>query len=636
MKSLRTVFLIAVFALMFTCSVGAQALQEPAESARPVTLTPFLQRIDLPSNTISLSLRANNQTDQAVSCVFYTVLRYQEATIPDSCQKQSRTLNEGAQIVQLSHSFTKTSDSAQLTVYCWNAAMAPMSEPLVLPVTFEQTVQSLSLIPKDFSLILSQNQTKALTYTHQPATVPCDGLLYYSADQEIATVSQTGVVTPKKPGKTQIYAITADRSAYDVCQVTVISDITRITLNHTNLTLGSATQLTAKLTATVTPDDAPVKTFSFQSSNPSVVTVDAGGTVTALAKGQAVITVTTTDGQAVATCAVTVTEIVKEIKLNQTAVTMWDYGEYLLTATVSPAGEHTVVWTSSNDNVATVSDNGIVYGISKGTAIITARIGNITATCTVSVHREYDYMGSVAAYFESKDNPASISGSGTGKAYGCFQLYAGSGGPQSFYNWLIDTGFNPDIGSTLKLAHAKDGGGKSNYGANFDAAWQKLAAEQREEFRSCQMVYCMTNFYQPLAERLAMELGFYADNYGLALKAALWSRSIQHGTGGAFNRVRDAFSALGGFAGKTEKQLIAAIYAECGAVVSTPPSDRAIPMNSDSEIARTYGLVGKYMKYYSANPSSVQAGVWKRLNITEPNMLYAMIDNPPLVITPQK
>lgn len=57
-----------------------------------------------------------------------------------------------------------------------------------------------------------------------------------------------------------------------------------------------------------------------------------------------------------------------------------------LSATVSPSGStDSVVWTSSNSGVATVSSVGTVKAVRKGTAVITAKAGNVTATCTVTV-----------------------------------------------------------------------------------------------------------------------------------------------------------------------------------------------------------------------------------------------------------
>jgi len=60
--------------------------------------------------------------------------------------------------------------------------------------------------------------------------------------------------------------------------------------------------------------------------------------------------------------------------------------EYTLTATVTPtnATDKNVTWTSNNENVATVV-NGIVTAKTVGTATITAKAGNQTATCAITV-----------------------------------------------------------------------------------------------------------------------------------------------------------------------------------------------------------------------------------------------------------
>ncbi len=617
---------LVLFAVM-SFAVNAQAESHPA-----ISLARYVQSVDPDTQTIITTLRAENKSETTVSCVFYTVLEQPDG-LSDSCHTTKVQLSPGVNYVELSHPYTAAGDGYLMRVYCWDNAMQPYSDVLIYQMDFTPTVTGIALNQTKVQLILSQKQTFALSYTLAPSSLPDPGVTYASEDPQIAAVSAQGVITPKTPGTARIMVITKDRSAYATCEVTVISDQTKISLNQSAVILGSATQLQFQLEATVTPADAPDKTLVYTSDNSKVVTVSQTGLLKAIAKGTATVTVTTGDRQATATCKITVTDVATSIKLNKSQITIWDYGMYMLVPTVTGAENPKIQWTSSDHTIATVSDSGIVYGVAKGTAVITAAIGGQKATCTVKVYREYDYTGSIAAHFESGDNPGSISGSGTGKSYGCFQLYAGSNGPKSFYNWLISSGFNPDIGNKLKQAHQKDGGKDKTFGTNFDTAWKKLANEQAEEFRSCQMAYCMSIYYEPLVNRLVTELNFYPDNYGLALKSALWSRAIQHGTGGAFNRIRDAFASLGGFVGKTEKQLITAIYKECGAVVSSPPESGAIPMNSDSEIAVEYGLVGKYMKYYYTSSSSMQAGVWKRLNVTELNMLYDLLKKPPIVIT---
>ena len=77
---------------------------------------------------------------------------------------------------------------------------------------------------------------------------------------------------------------------------------------------------------------------------------------------------------------------VSGITLSQTEISLNKGKTVVLTATVAPenAADKTVIWSSSNEKVATVSD-GTVTAVSKGTATVTAKAGDKTATCTVTV-----------------------------------------------------------------------------------------------------------------------------------------------------------------------------------------------------------------------------------------------------------
>ena len=82
---------------------------------------------------------------------------------------------------------------------------------------------------------------------------------------------------------------------------------------------------------------------------------------------------------------------VKEVVLNQTELELSVGATATLTASVSPdnAADKTIIWSSDNTNVATVS-NGFITAIAEGTAIITVTTndGNKTAHCTLSVKAE--------------------------------------------------------------------------------------------------------------------------------------------------------------------------------------------------------------------------------------------------------
>ena len=78
---------------------------------------------------------------------------------------------------------------------------------------------------------------------------------------------------------------------------------------------------------------------------------------------------------------------VSAVKLDQTSITLDVGSSKQLTATVEPdnATDKTVTWSTSDNSIASVS-NGLVRGAKKGTAIITATVGDKNATCNVTVN----------------------------------------------------------------------------------------------------------------------------------------------------------------------------------------------------------------------------------------------------------
>ena len=170
--------------------------------------------------------------------------------------------------------------------------------------------------------------------------------------------------------------------------VTVVScdkdvNVNDVTLNITDITLFVGDKLT--LTATVQPDNATDKTVTWTSSDYAIADVDYNGNVTAIAEGTAIITAKS--GNETANCTINVEPIaVTEIRLrNALALSIGE--DYTLMATVIPdnAADKTVTWTSSDYAIVDVDTNGKVTAVTDGTAIITAKSGNETATCTVSI-----------------------------------------------------------------------------------------------------------------------------------------------------------------------------------------------------------------------------------------------------------
>lgn len=164
--------------------------------------------------------------------------------------------------------------------------------------------------------------------------------------------------------------------------------IKKVRLNMTSMDLIIGQNQT--LQATISPSTASGQTLVWSSTIPSVAAVNQSGKVTAVSEGTTIISVSTEDGKEMATCTVTVRfQHVESISLDKPNLQMYVGKTATLVATVSPsdANNPSVTWTSSNPEVATVNESGVVTALTEGSTTITVSSvdGNKTATCVVSV-----------------------------------------------------------------------------------------------------------------------------------------------------------------------------------------------------------------------------------------------------------
>ncbi|MDO4191655.1 MAG: Ig-like domain-containing protein [Erysipelotrichaceae bacterium] len=237
------------------------------------------------------------------------------------------------------------------------------------------------------SLRLIKGETSYLTVSFVPETASDHTVAWSSSDPSIAAVDSTGKVTAVSNG-TAVITVTANDGGFtDTCTVTVTTPLNGIALNKHTLLLNKNN--TETLTVSFDPEDASDQTVVWSSSDPSAVSVDQNGTVTALKGGSAVITVISSDGNHSDTCTVTVTVPVTGITLSQNTLSLNKGDTYQLASNIQPADatDKTVTWQSSDTAVAAVDNTGKVTAVSNGTAAITATSndGGYTDTCTVTV-----------------------------------------------------------------------------------------------------------------------------------------------------------------------------------------------------------------------------------------------------------
>ena len=229
-------------------------------------------------------------------------------------------------------------------------------------VASEGGFASVSMKPgKVCQLVLSQSDSKAQWVSSAPS---------------IASVDSTGKVTAKALGSAVIYAVSSkDTGLFESWIITVeetapISSL-QINLRAAGMKVGQTVRLSA----------SGVENLIWSSSDSAVASVSGSGTVSAKAKGSAVIYAKTEDGRYAASCAVMVIDPTLTMKVASKTLPK---GMTLYNS----AGTSSVIWTTSNPNVATVK-RGFIEAVGTGTAVITAyRLDGSGTQCAVTVTNE--------------------------------------------------------------------------------------------------------------------------------------------------------------------------------------------------------------------------------------------------------
>lgn len=234
------------------------------------------------------------------------------------------------------------------------------------------------------SLTLVKGTTEALSATVKPNDATDPKVTWSSSNTAIASVDNDGRVTAFGGGEATIFAKAGEKEAK--CIVTVTVPVASVSMNKETITLIEGES--EVLVATIDPEDATDKTITWSSSNAQIAAVGDDGKVIAVKEGEA--TITAKAGDKSATCKVKVSAPyipVSGISLNKSSLELKKGNSETLVATVSPnnATEPVVTWNSSNESVAKVDQEGKVTALNSGTATITAKAGNYSATCEVTV-----------------------------------------------------------------------------------------------------------------------------------------------------------------------------------------------------------------------------------------------------------
>ena len=287
-----------------------------------------------------------------------------------------------------------------------DAVTVEKGEAVVLPVAFG-TDDTPAVTPETAATGESAETDEKLAKAASKLTVE-----WTSSDESVATVDATGMVVAVSAGEADITASVTDSEMSAVCKVTVKVAAKDITVpDNLDVKLNDGNETTVE--ATVSPADATDVKVSYDSTDEAVATVDKDGRVQVLQPGECdIITTLMQDGEKVTekTTHVKAFYEVESITLDSNEGKLTVGNSHTIKATVAPeevAAETTIEWSSSNEKVATVDENGKVTAIAAGEATITATVGEKSANYEVTVEQPKKVTTSNKTYKSSSSSNSS-------------------------------------------------------------------------------------------------------------------------------------------------------------------------------------------------------------------------------------
>ena len=290
------------------------------------------------------------------------------------------------------------------------SAMVEKGESITLPVVYG-TDDAPAVTPETAATGESAETDEKLAKAASKLTVE-----WTSSDESVATVDATGMVVAVSAGEADITASVTDSEMSAVCKVTVKVAAKDITVpDNLDVKLNDGNETTVE--ATVSPADATDVKANYASTDEAVATVDKDGRVQVLQPGECdIVTTLTQEDKKVVEKKTHIKAYyeVEGITLDKTEGILTAGNTVALNATVLPeeiADETTVTWTSSDEKVATVDENGKVTAIAAGEATITANAGEKSTTYKLTVQAKKVVQNTTSNKSSNKGNTSSGTGS---------------------------------------------------------------------------------------------------------------------------------------------------------------------------------------------------------------------------------
>ena len=253
------------------------------------------------------------------------------------------------------------------------------------------------LIPvePEITLIMDSSGTRDETdlfYIVYPSDAWMGGVHWSTSNAAVVTVDETGHVQAVAPGNAAVTVeavmpLGSTQTSKAMFRIHVLREAERLTLSEESVTLKRGE--TALVRPKIEPEDATAVDLIWTSSNPAVAQITDGGRIKAVGSGNCEIRCDSADGRLNASCNVKVTWPVHDVELSGRSAEMAPGDQLKLEATVHPfdADDTNVIWSSSNDQIASVDATGTITARLGGDCVITCSPADgIGTSAQFSVH----------------------------------------------------------------------------------------------------------------------------------------------------------------------------------------------------------------------------------------------------------
>ena len=252
----------------------------------------------------------------------------------------------------------------------------------------EETISVTELDMGDYMEQMIVGEKQLLSVTCLPLDATETTITYTSSNPEVATINGMGRITALAVGTTTITASCQDVSASFELQVGEEEDTTipvsdiEIGSHESEVKVGE----TLSISATVLPADATNSTITYKSSDEGIATVNSTGEVQGISKGNVIIYVTAEN--ITKEVSLTVKVPTTGLSVNNDYLILKKGNTFQLSASVTPAEANQVVtYRSMDEDIATVSDSGLVSAKKIGNTTIMVSNGDSSVAVSVIVNQ---------------------------------------------------------------------------------------------------------------------------------------------------------------------------------------------------------------------------------------------------------